>query len=592
MVGQRTGVILRQVQALLGAGTFSGLSDLQLLERFLERRDEVAELAFAVLVERHGPMVLGVCRRIAGDPHDADDAFQATFLVLARRAGSIRVEGSLGRWLFGVATRVATRARSDDRRRRLRERSRSDRLEAGRPDANLDAIDRAEIQAMIAREIAGLPARFQAPVLLCDLEGASCEEAARRLGWPIGTVKSRLSRARARLRDRLTRRGLTPSDLSIVTALWRAAPAPSLVASTTRAAFFLISGSLTTAGIVPVAVATLTQGVLRTMIHTKLKLAAASLLLIATGSAALLGQVSPPGGSGNSPASPSRSPRVNGPPARGDEVDLEMLERAWIDAINRHDTTVVDRILADEFEGIDQAGETFKKPAAVRDPLIGSFVTDSFAELEQVTTRVFGETAVVTSRVKVRESAARGSMTHVYIRRGGRWQCIASHASWASGGVCPAVGPIGGRAASAVRESRTPSQLSAAMATNCLVCHTAKPADKMQTPVAPVALRPGRGAEDVLRVSIDQDGRIAIAGKAFAGDRNAMQERLRVARVLEGRTELVCAVAETSFPLVEIVAKAALAAGFQNIRVTPMGHDDTIEPPKKTGATGGPEPRP
>ena len=118
-----TGVILRQVQALLGAGTFSGLSDRQLLERFLERRDEVAELAFAVLVERHGPMVLGVCRRIVGDPHDAEDAFQATFLVLARRARSIRVEGSLGRWLFGVATRVATRARSDDRRRRLRERS-------------------------------------------------------------------------------------------------------------------------------------------------------------------------------------------------------------------------------------------------------------------------------------------------------------------------------------------------------------------------------------------------------------------------------------------------------------------------------------
>ena len=210
MVGQRTGVILRQVQALLGAGTFSGLSDLQLLERFLERRDEVAELAFAVLVERHGPMVLGVCRRIAGDPHDADDAFQATFLVLARRARSIRVEGSLGRWLFGVATRVATRARSDDRRRRLRERSGADRLEVVGSDANLTGIERAEVQAMIAREIAGLPARFQAPVLLCDLEGTSCEEAARRLGWPVGTVKSRLSRARARLRDRLTRRGLTP----------------------------------------------------------------------------------------------------------------------------------------------------------------------------------------------------------------------------------------------------------------------------------------------------------------------------------------------------------------------------------------------
>src|SRR5215469_6603264 len=99
MVGQRTGVILRQLQALLTAGTFSGLSDRQLLERFLERRDDVAELAFAVLVERHGPMVLGVCRRILRDLHDADDAFQATFLVLASKGRSVRVEGSLGRWL-------------------------------------------------------------------------------------------------------------------------------------------------------------------------------------------------------------------------------------------------------------------------------------------------------------------------------------------------------------------------------------------------------------------------------------------------------------------------------------------------------------
>src|SRR5262245_45742624 len=221
MVGQRTGLIGRQMQTLLVAGSFSGLTDRELLERFLERRDEVAELAFAVLVERHGPMVLGVCLRIVGDPHDADDAFQATFLVLARRARSIRVDGSLGRWLFGVATRVATRARSDEMRRRTRERSGVDRIDRARTHTGTSQVARADIRASIAREIAGLPDRFQAPVLLCDLEGASCEEAARRLGWPVGTVKSRLSRARARLRDRLTRRGLTPADLSILAPLWQ-----------------------------------------------------------------------------------------------------------------------------------------------------------------------------------------------------------------------------------------------------------------------------------------------------------------------------------------------------------------------------------
>src|SRR5262245_16993605 len=188
MVGHGSGAILRQLQSLLGAGTFSGLSDRQLLERFLERRDEVAELAFAVLIERHGPMVLGLCRRIVGDPHDAEDAFQATFLVLARRARSIRVEGSLGGWLFGVATRVATRARSDERRRRARERTGLDRLDTAGPDSVVADLHRAEIQGMIAGEIAGLPARFQAPVLLCDLEGMTYEEAARRLGWPVGTL--------------------------------------------------------------------------------------------------------------------------------------------------------------------------------------------------------------------------------------------------------------------------------------------------------------------------------------------------------------------------------------------------------------------
>src|SRR5262245_8306762 len=141
MVGQRTGVVLRQMQALLTAGTFSGLSDGQLLERFLERPDEAADLGLAVLVRRHGRMVLGVCRRVLGRPHGADDAFQATFLVLARRARSIHVEGSLGRWLFGVAARVATRARSRDRRRRLRERSGFDRLGIVGPEAGLTELD-------------------------------------------------------------------------------------------------------------------------------------------------------------------------------------------------------------------------------------------------------------------------------------------------------------------------------------------------------------------------------------------------------------------------------------------------------------------
>src|SRR5580704_6077524 len=111
MGNQSSGAVLRQIHTLFAAGSFSGHSDRQLLERFVAHRDAGAELAFAALVERHGPMVLGVCRRMLADAHDAEDAFQATFLVLIRQAGSIRVDGSVGRWLYGVATRVAARAR-------------------------------------------------------------------------------------------------------------------------------------------------------------------------------------------------------------------------------------------------------------------------------------------------------------------------------------------------------------------------------------------------------------------------------------------------------------------------------------------------
>jgi DNA-directed RNA polymerase specialized sigma24 family protein len=130
MTGPGSRSLPRQIHALFATGTFSGLSDRQLLELFLAGDEPVAEMAFAVLVERHGPMVLGVCRRILVDFHLAEDAFQATFLVLAKRAHSVRVEGSLGKWLFGVATRVASRARSEARRWRAREKSGCEPLRA------------------------------------------------------------------------------------------------------------------------------------------------------------------------------------------------------------------------------------------------------------------------------------------------------------------------------------------------------------------------------------------------------------------------------------------------------------------------------
>ena len=177
------------------------LSDAQLLDGFLARSGEAAEAAFEALVARHGPMVLDVCSNVLRDSHDAQDAFQATFLVLASRAGSIRRRDALAGWLLGVARRVALRSRTDLARRRAYE------GRAAEMKTDLQQ-DRAESWPELHEEIGRLPERYREPVVLCYLEGLSTDAAALRLGCPEGTVLSRLSRARERLQGRLTRRGL------------------------------------------------------------------------------------------------------------------------------------------------------------------------------------------------------------------------------------------------------------------------------------------------------------------------------------------------------------------------------------------------
>lgn len=188
---------------LFEGGTVSGLSEWQLLERYLERRDESA---FEALVVRHGPMVLSVCRRALGVTPDADDAFQATFLILIRRARALGPRDAIGPWLYGVARRVAARARDQAARRRRREPVSLDRDVAGRPRSSPEP----DLSEILDQELNRLPARYRSPMVLCYLEGRTHEEAARDLGWPVGTVKGRLARAREILRDRLTRRGFEP----------------------------------------------------------------------------------------------------------------------------------------------------------------------------------------------------------------------------------------------------------------------------------------------------------------------------------------------------------------------------------------------
>jgi RNA polymerase sigma factor (sigma-70 family) len=295
------GAIQRQLQTVFNLGTIGELTDGQLLERFGARGGEAAELAFAALVERHGPMVLRVCRHVLADPNDADDSFQATFLILVKKARSLWVQESLGPWLHRVAHRVATRARISAARLREHEK----RAAGARPTLLRERGDRDELLSLLHEEIDRLPEPYRVPVVLCDLQGLTHERAARHLRWPLGTVKSRLARGRELLRGRLSRRGLgLPAGVTICeTALGgpcragELVPPNTLVEPTLRAMAAIAEGKARAFGMISSRVAILIEEVLRTMVVTKLKLASVCVLLIgAAGAAGVLAQQGPSSG--------------------------------------------------------------------------------------------------------------------------------------------------------------------------------------------------------------------------------------------------------------------------------------------------------
>jgi RNA polymerase sigma factor (sigma-70 family) len=278
MASGRPGSALRQLRNLFSAGTATGLTDRELLDRFQTRRAEsdeaaaAAEMAFAALVDRHGAMVWGVCRRLLRDVHEAEDAFQATFLILVRKAGSVRVEGSLGRWLYGVAHRVARRARN----RAVRRAARVMQSSSSAPADPSHESELEDLRNVLDQELDRLPPKYRCPVELCHLQGLTYDEAARQLNWPVATVKSRLTRGRRRLRERLVRRGLAPGAVAAATALTseaRSAVPQTLVHGTVR------SASMSATGVVPAAVIDLVEGALKMMAWEKLKLAAVGVVV-------------------------------------------------------------------------------------------------------------------------------------------------------------------------------------------------------------------------------------------------------------------------------------------------------------------------
>ncbi len=254
-------------------------TDAELLARFVAGRDEAA---FASLVRQHGPMVLGVCRRVLRDVHDAEDAFQATFLVLARKAGSICKPQRLANWLYGVAYRTALRAKCATAKRQARERQVVSMPSAAREESTLD-----DLKLLLDEELSRLPEKYRLPIVLCSLEGKTNEEAARLLGCPRETVATRLARARERLRIRLTRRGLALSALVLAgelsPSLAASVPAP-LAAATVQAGLVFAAGTTSAAG-VSATVVSLTEGVLHSMFLYKLKMILVVLLTLAIGGA-------------------------------------------------------------------------------------------------------------------------------------------------------------------------------------------------------------------------------------------------------------------------------------------------------------------
>jgi RNA polymerase sigma factor (sigma-70 family) len=332
-----------------------GLTDGQLLGRFIVRRDDAA---FAALVRRHGPMVLAVCRRVLRHTQDAEDAFQAAFLVLARKAASLSDREAVGGWLHGVACRAAWGARAAAGRRRAKEQQVKDMPQVIEPAKE----DQRELLELLDRELARLPEKYRLPVVLCELEGRSRREAALQLGLPEGTLSSRLARARGLLTARLGRRGLAVTGAALGSLLAKEAGAAcvpgSLVISTVRAA----GGSATAAA------AALAEAMMKAMLLTKVTGATWGLVLAASLSvgavvftyriaAAQQPAVPTPAlaSPGGQPTPAPASPRPAAPVV-GERDDLEAL-RLEVEALRRSLQATRARVQALEEEVRGQKGQ-------------------------------------------------------------------------------------------------------------------------------------------------------------------------------------------------------------------------------------------
>jgi RNA polymerase sigma factor (sigma-70 family) len=409
----------------------AGLTDAQLLADYLSRRDEAA---LAALVRRHAPMVWGVCRRVLRNHHDAEDAFQATFLVLVRKAASIASPKLLANWLYGVAHQTALKARATAAKRRAKERQATVMPEPATigPDLWND------VQPLLDQELSRLPDKYRVAIVLCDLEGKTRKEAARQLGVPEGTLAARVARGRVMLAKRLARHGLAVSGAALGAMLGQdaaSAGVPTLVVSSAiKAASLFAAGQTAATGVISMQVAALTEGVLKTMLLNKLKVAVVVMLVL--GGLGIGASTLPHGTVAAEPPSPaSKSAVSTRDQANLKETVLALEKRIW-EAHTTRDLDAVAALLADDYVGSDSRGRADTKKINL-DWMANFRVIDP--EMKNAKVVVLNSTsAIVTYEIRYKIASPSGQLletvpprqvTSAWAQRGGRWWCVYGEAS-------------------------------------------------------------------------------------------------------------------------------------------------------------------
>jgi RNA polymerase sigma factor (sigma-70 family) len=424
MATANVSAFLRRLTRPMVAETLADQSDRQLVEQFLAGRGEAV---FEAILRRHGAMVYRVCWRVLQHHQDTEDAFQAAFLVLVQRLRAVRKHASLASWLHGVAYRVALKAKAEAAARR-----RHEEQAAVSQALSPDDVSWREMRAVLDAELVGLPEKWRLPLVLCYLEGRTQDEAAEQLGWSKRTLRRRLEEGRTGLGHRLSRRGVVwPAALSAVLlsdAVVSATLSPGLLDSTIKAASLIAAGQTAAVGLISAKAATLTEGVLKTMLLSKLKVAVVVMLVLgglgigASGLPYRTAAAEPP-----FPESKSAARELDVGNLK--ETVLALEKRAW-EALTKQDIDAIRALLADDYTGSDTRGEIESKARSLA--WMASFrVVDP--EMKKAKVVVLNATsAIVTYEIRYKIASTEGQIvqtvsprhvTSVWTMRNGKWWC-------------------------------------------------------------------------------------------------------------------------------------------------------------------------